>query len=253
MTPADHLFAIYLVVSSVLTGPFRMRRLRALDGATTRSRTYAMVVLQQWARTVFCVVMWLWLRRPFADLGLAFEANTATIGATLGLAVIVVVMLRQRRQALADPEGRDEIRERLGSTRPLLPHSRAEFRGFAVVAITAGICEEVLFRGYLTWYFAHVMPWWAAMLAAALAFGLGHAYQGARGVLVTALVGLFLGAVYWLTGSLMLSMLMHALMDLHSGDLAWRVYESEADDFRPLRGPSQEAGAAGEGDPIDAA
>jgi membrane protease YdiL (CAAX protease family) len=236
MTTADHVLAILLVlVSPLLSGTLGMRRLRVVapgGEAAARAATYRTVVLTQWARAAAAVWIWNWARRPLADLGLTFRANTGTLGAALGLAIIVVVMLRQRAQALADVEGREEIRERLEPTRPLLPHARDEFARFAVVAITAGICEEILYRGYVTWYFAHIMPWWAAMLASAAAFGFGHAYQGMRGVLVTALLGLFLGAVYWLTGSLVLPILVHALMDLHSGDLAWRVYEAEADDFR---------------------
>ena len=33
-------------------------------------------------------------------------------------------------------------------------------------------------------FFSHALPWWAAALATAVAFGFGHAYQGARGVVV---------------------------------------------------------------------
>jgi len=249
MTTIDHLFAIYLlVVSAVLSGVLGTRRLRAPGADRPRSRTYLFVVLRQWGRTAACVLLWMWMRRPLADLGLSFALNTGTVGALLGLGLVVAYMARQRQRALADVDGRDEIRERLEPMRVLLPHSRDEYRGFAVVAVTAGICEELLFRGYLTWYFAHVMPWWAAMVAVAVAFGFGHAYQGARGVLTTALLGLFLGALYWLTGSLVVPMLVHALMDLHSGDLAWRVYEAEAGDFRASQDRDDD-----EGGPSDAA
>jgi len=253
MTHADHLIAIFLVVlSPLLSGMLGLRRLRmATPGgvAAARARTYGRVVVTQWARVGAVVWIWVWARRSFADLGLAWRGGWGTIGALVGVAVVVAFMLRQRREALADPDGRDEIRARLEPTRPLLPHDRAEYAGFAVVAITAGICEEILYRGYLPWYFAHVMPWWAAMLAAAAAFGFGHAYQGARGMLVTALLGAFLGAVYWLTGTLVVPMLIHALMDLHSGDLAWRVYAAEVDDFAP---PLADEGDP-DGGPVDAA
>ena len=75
--------------------------------------------------------------------------------------------------------------------------------------------------------FSHALPWWGALPAASLAFGLGHAYQGFRGVVQTGLVGAFFGAVYFVTGSLWASMVLHALMDLHTGHLAWRAYEAD--------------------------
>ena len=56
---------------------------------------------------------------------------------------------------------------------------------------------------------------------------MSHLYQGARGVVVTTLLGAFLAAVYFVTGSLYAAMLIHALMDLHTGDMAWRVYAHE--------------------------
>ena len=62
-------------------------------------------------------------------------------------------------------------------------------------------------------------------LYCSLVFGFGHAYQGVRGMFTTAIVGAFFSAVYLLTGSLYAGMLMHALMDAHSGHLMWAAYD----------------------------
>jgi membrane protease YdiL (CAAX protease family) len=63
-----------------------------------------------------------------------------------------------------------------------------------------------------------------AAVVSSLVFGAGHAYQGARGILLTAVVAGFLAAVYWITRSLFAGMLIHALMDLHAGYLSYRAY-----------------------------
>ena len=68
--------------------------------------------------------------------------------------------------------------------------------------------------------------------------GTGHAYQGARGVITTGVVGAFFAVVYVLTGSLYAGMVMHALMDAHSGHLMQVAYERE-----PV--PALEAAAVG--------
>lgn len=227
----DHLLAVFLVVvspvRSALTGLRKFRNAAAGDLPRVRIRTYRSAMFGQIARVLAVGWVWLLTRRSFADLGLSPRFGAGVMGVVVGLAIIIVVMLRQRAQALADPDGRREMREHLDNIRLVLPHTRGEFATFAWVALSAGICEEMLYRGYLIWYFSHVMPWWAAGLVTAVAFGFGHAYQGARGVTVTSLLGAFLAAIYFLTGSLYASMLIHYLMDLHSGDLAWRVYESE--------------------------
>jgi len=137
-----------------------------------------------------------------------------------------VVLLVVQGRGTAGAEALERARGRLEHVEPLLPHSPGELRLFGVVAVTAGICEELLFRGFLIWYFAHVTGLLQAALLSSIAFGIGHAYQGLRYVLVTGLLGAFLSAVYLLTGSLILPMLIHALMDLYSGWVAYRVFGS---------------------------
>lgn len=109
----------------------------------------------------------------------------------------------------------------------LLPSTRAEWPGFASLAITAGVCEELLFRGFVTWAIGHWLPSaWETLLVQGALFGLAHAYQGTRGVLTTGAVGVFMGLLVWITGSLWAPMILHAAMDLQAGDLLLRVNEA---------------------------
>ena len=99
----------------------------------------------------------------------------------------------------------------------LLPRTVRERRAFALLSVTAGVCEETLYRGVLA---AVVTALWpgvgavgAAMLSAA-AFGLAHLYQGAVGVVTSTVLGACLGVLYLATGSLVLPACYHALVDL---------------------------------------
>jgi membrane protease YdiL (CAAX protease family) len=94
---------------------------------------------------------------------------------------------------------------------------------FSALAITAGICEELLFRGFMIWYLQHWMGLIQAALLSSALFGLGHAYQGVRGILTTGLVGAFMAGVYLLSGSIYLCMLIHVLMDLYAGFVGHEV------------------------------
>jgi len=89
---------------------------------------------------------------------------------------------------------------------------------FVGVAFTAGICEEILYRGYLPWFvwgFTGNMT--LAFALATLAFALGHAYQGRGGVIVTGVLGAFLSAVVVLTRSLVPGQVLHVVVDLVNG------------------------------------
>ncbi len=99
----------------------------------------------------------------------------------------------------------------------LFPTTVAERKWFAALSINAGLCEEIIFRSYLTAYF-HNSPLmlgpFCALAASSLVFGLNHAYQGWSGILKTGVSGLILGILFFATGSLALCMVCHALMDL---------------------------------------
>ncbi|PWE17781.1 hypothetical protein DDZ18_09005 [Marinicauda salina] len=91
-----------------------------------------------------------------------------------------------------------------------------------VVWITAAFGEELIFRGFLLNEVAElfgrgVFGWIAAVVAIAVAFALGHAYQGLAGVLFSGSFGLVIGLVYLATGrNLWTLILAHGLIDTYS-------------------------------------
>jgi membrane protease YdiL (CAAX protease family) len=131
-----------------------------------------------------------------------------------------------RRSAEARAKVREQLKSR-PSVRVILPASPRELRTFAAVAVTAGFCEEVLFRGYLFWFFSALLPFPAAILAAIVAFGVGHAYQGMRDVFLTATVGALALGFYLLTGSLVAPIAVHMILDLANGFIGYRAYRDE--------------------------
>ena len=82
-----------------------------------------------------------------------------------------------------------------------------------LLSISAGIGEELLFRGLLqTWLVSHVSPLWG-IAAASLVFGLLH-YINASYVLLTFFLGCIFGIAYHLTDSLLLVMAAHTFYDI---------------------------------------
>src|SRR5690349_3467820 len=76
----------------------------------------------------------------------------------------------------------------------LLPRGLAESTLWIALSITAGICEEAIFRGYLQRQliaFTRSVP--AGILLSAAAFGAGHGYQGSRMMILIAVYGVFFG------------------------------------------------------------
>jgi membrane protease YdiL (CAAX protease family) len=99
----------------------------------------------------------------------------------------------------------------------LLPRTPVERRWFALLAATAGVCEELLYRGFglaaLRWAVPDIgTP--ALIIISGAAFGLAHLYQGWLGVTLTGLLGAYLAWITIAVGSLVPVMLLHALLDL---------------------------------------
>jgi uncharacterized protein len=103
----------------------------------------------------------------------------------------------------------------------ILPHGGAEITMWIALSVTAGICEETIFRGYLQRQFIVLtknVP--AGILLSAAAFGAAHAYQGIRMVTMIGLFGAMFGMLAHWRGSIRPGIIAHAWQDSLNGVLA---------------------------------
>jgi uncharacterized protein len=99
----------------------------------------------------------------------------------------------------------------------MLPQTWAENGIFLLLALTAGICEEMIFRGYLQHQFTAWFGSAAAIILQGVFFGAAHAYQGVTMVIVIAIFGCMFGALTWWRKSLRPGMLAHFIQDAVGG------------------------------------
>ena len=100
----------------------------------------------------------------------------------------------------------------------MLPHGGAEIALWLALSLTAGICEETIFRGYLQRQFmAMTRSAPAGILLSAAAFGAAHAYQGFRMVILISLYGAMFGILAYWRGSVRPGMIVHAWQDSLGG------------------------------------
>jgi uncharacterized protein len=99
----------------------------------------------------------------------------------------------------------------------ILPATGEERWWWVAICATAGIGEEILYRGFLIQYFRrtplHLKLIPALMLACAV-FGFAHIHQGLKGIVGTGILGILFGAVFVITGNLLVSVILHFLVDL---------------------------------------
>lgn len=103
-----------------------------------------------------------------------------------------------------------------------------EMAVLGVALLLNSLAEELAMRGYLMRRLGQLtQSWFVALVAPAVLFGCYHMYGGAGHVLVTSLLGLVFGLLYWLTRRLWPGILCHTLynMTLYAidfGFIDWR-------------------------------
>ena len=103
----------------------------------------------------------------------------------------------------------------------LLPQSPLEIALWVALSITAGFCEEAIFRGYLQKQLQAITgSALVALILQAVIFGVSHGYQGLRNVIAIAIFGMLYGAIALWRRSLKPGMIMHAWTDIFSGIFA---------------------------------
>lgn len=102
--------------------------------------------------------------------------------------------------------------------RYLLPHTRKERQLFIGLSLTAGFCEELIFRAFLiTTLLTASGSLTLAVLLSSGVFGTLHAYQRPAGAVRAAALGAVLAAPLLATGSILPAMFAHAAIDIIAG------------------------------------
>lgn len=211
------LVLIALVVALPLYDRVETRRLKTSADPRVRVRSYQKIVAYLWAMTIVLLAT-----VPFRQLVTAPQISAALTERAAGFSIPILIglaagLLLPVILASRSPEERAKALGPLRAIAFFLPRTREERAWFAAVCVSAGICEEVIFRGFLIRYLDALplgLNLWGAVIASAVIFGINHGYQGWKGMVVTSILALVFTALFLLTGSLWIPIAMHALLDL---------------------------------------
>ncbi len=227
MTPGLFEHGLFAIVT-LLMPLWAQRQYRVLlteidaGKADARVNAYRRTMAVEWSLAILVLVRW-GVRGQLPGVMGAGDIGTAWWVGTALAVVGSVLLVLQSVVVLRSAERIGQARAQLEPLQSIIPASAREGRYFSALSATAGICEEIVYRGFLIAYLAWFFPLWAAVALSSAVFGLGHAYQGAGGIVKTGLVGLAMAGLFVLTGSLWAPILVHAVIDLNSGYLGRRV------------------------------
>ncbi len=194
-----------------------------------RTKLYMNTIIGLWAVTLFILLIVIGTELTLEEIGIRWPTlNDEILGpvvtyAALGIVMCYLLVLLYyfigyrysetiRTQFL---QAREKEREKIGFSE-ILPVTQKEKKLWNYVSITAGVTEELIYRGFLIFAFTHLfpqLPIGVVILLASLTFGLAHTYQGIMGVLKTTAAGVVFSVLYLSFGSILPSIVVHFLID----------------------------------------
>jgi membrane protease YdiL (CAAX protease family) len=227
------LFSLFAVLTVLLVTrasrreKVEYRRFKRLKSTRKRQRT-----LGRWLRESFflfgslsvLVLLAAWQYVPLASADALEWSPLAWLsrhlstdfgrGVAIGLAIAFILLLVVPIILFRD---RVEDVTAVGDIAALLPRNRAELPYGIALSVNAGLVEELLFRlGLPALVFGIIGNGVAAFLIASLLFGLLHVYQGVWGVVGATMLGILFSLIFLLTGSIVVAIVVHILIDLRS-------------------------------------
>ena len=148
-----------------------------------------------------------WLRGLVDDTGGLIPGFALGVAVALVVGTVVAVYLARKSGDVPT----------IGDIGAILPRNRSELRWGAALSVNAGVVEELMFRlAVPTVIFGASGSALAGVIASVLLFGALHVYQGVPGIIGSTLIGVLLMLLFLSTGSIVVPIVAHALIDLRS-------------------------------------
>jgi uncharacterized protein len=215
------IWLIFLVLAVLLPwrGRLRMKKLLAPERVSTMDRLvlYTSTIAFQW--TAVAIVGWrAWVHGfTLSELALVWpdKGKTVLLAFTGSVLVGALQWLNLRRVARLDAPHRGFLQV---LAERILPRTGIERLPYFALAVTAGLCEEFLYRGFAMAALQRAgLTVWVVVLVSSILFGMAHLYQGRAGLVSTMLVGAVFGSARIAYHSLIPVIAWHATLDAVAG------------------------------------
>lgn len=226
------LIIIFALVYEPIVGYFAFQKFKVdvRENQNARMKFYKNTILGLWVPTVFIMLLVAFTELTLKDIGLsALSINMETLGIFVTASVFIAALFYlistlyyfigyhysekiKAKWMDAKQKGMEQA-----SFEVMLPVTKQEKKVWNYVSLTAGITEEIIYRGFLIYAFSYLFPdlsIWFVLLLSSFLFGLAHSYQGlTTGILRTTFIGFIFSILYIGLGSIWPIIVLHFLID----------------------------------------
>jgi len=153
-----------------------------------------------WVMALLVMLVWYFTDGDLRRIGLGWGTTPYDLSAVTVLSAFLLLYLFDLYREAGSKQGREETRrdfKKMG----FMPTSATQFLNFIFLAVAAGFCEEVIYRGFMITYLQELLgagPLATAgvLVIPAVSFGLGHFYQGGKATVKIILMAILFGFFY---------------------------------------------------------
>ena len=174
---------------------------------------------------IIVMVEWILFKRPLAEVG--FTQPTGFSSWWWFVLLFWTLYFTDTLISITQREKLDKTIDNWKKNTPFMPTNKKELPHYFLMCFSAGVFEEIIYRGFLItwcWYMLSGSQYQEALsiIIPGAVFSVAHYYQGKKAVVKIFVLSLLFGFIYSRSGSLLIVMLIHFLVDAIGGLLTVR-------------------------------
>ena len=146
-----------------------------------------------------------------------------TIGIVLAALILFFIGLQVVTSKVSTMEKAESVFEKVKDIDHFLPKSKREFIWFNLLSLSAGICEEIIFRLFMFSYLLVNTSLVTAFILTNVIFALTHISTNKQNILNAFILGLLFTAIYYLTDNIWLPIILHSSIDVNLGYFSYQA------------------------------
>lgn len=179
---------------------------------------YKQTILIFWVLTILVLANYFLYNQPTLNLYPKF--SIINIGLTI---LILAFAYFQYTASKVSGDIAKVMKEKLKDIYHYLPKTKTELNWFSFLSISAGICEEILYRLLLFEFLKENTNLIFAFVLTNIIFAITHIGSGKKNLISSFILGLLFSAIYYFTDNIWMAIILHISIDINAGILGYRI------------------------------
>ncbi len=224
---------IYIIVAIIIGGLFpiyvilegsKVRKLLQDNPSKLLTVYWNVLICQLLLILIICLAFYL-NGDSMDQIGLSFLRNPLNSIYLISIGLLFFWIMHTKTFSKKDLVS---IKKKYDKLSYLIPKNLSEYKFAIMLSFMVGICEEIIYRGFLFWQMTLYLPLVLALLITNIVFGLLHWGTGMKNAIAAFVLGMIYSALSIYFDSLWGAILAHILTDVYSVSIGYKIYKLSA-------------------------